>query len=206
VQLVFTTEVRWFLRAREGAVDVLESAFDGVAPEPVREDRYVPTAREDLGVKIRDAKGKRAVFETKDRMATATPTRFTAAIAGRVERWRKISVAVARTEATLDGALVDVRKLRRARRFALAEGRVVEVPRDPPISPCCVVEWTTVEVDLPSAPSTIWTLGFEATGPDDTQLPCLVAVAHELFGSLGDLQLPLAASFGYARLLADVQY
>jgi len=203
VQVAVTTEVRWFLRAHEAAVDVLERWFQAIAPEPPREDRYVRTDRHDLGLKVRDAKGRTARFESKHRIAPPTTTRFTATVAGRVERWQKVSLAVSKTEASCDGEMLHVRKVRRVRRYGLVRGQAREVPRDPPVTPCCAVEWAVLEIDATRAPSTLWTLGFEATGEPADQLPCLVAVTREVFADKPELELGLTASFGYAQLVAD---
>ncbi len=204
MQIAITTEVRWFLRAQQDAVDVLERWFESVAPEPGRLDRYVATDRDDFGVKVRDTKAKAARFETKDRLSAPTATRFAPSIAGRVERWRRVSVAVARAEATLDGEMIHVRKQRRARQFGIMKGQVVEVAPDPPVDPCCIVEWTTIEIEAPHAPSMLWTLGFEASGTEEIQRSCLRAVAHELFAQVPELVLTLDASCGYPELLAGL--
>jgi hypothetical protein len=204
VQIAITTEVRWFLRAQQDAVDVLERWFEKIAPEPGRVDRYVATDRDDFGVKVRDTKAKAARFETKDRLSAPVATRFAPSIAGRVECWRKVSLAVARAEATLDGEMIHVRKQRRARHFGIMGGHVVEVPQDPPVNPCCIVDWSTIEIESPRAPSMLWTLGFEASGTAEAQRTCLRAVAHELFATNSDLALTLDASCGYPELLAGL--
>lgn len=204
MQIAITTEVRWFLRAQQDAVDVLERWFEHVAPDPGRIDRYVPTDRDDFGVKVRDTKAKAARFETKDRLSAPTATRFAPSIAGRVERWRRFSVAVAKAEATWDGEFIEVHKQRRARQFGIMGGQVVEVPQDPPVDPCCIVEWSTIEIQSRRAPSMLWTLGFEASGTPEAQRTCLRAVAHELFAQQPELTLTLDASCGYPELLAGL--
>jgi hypothetical protein len=104
MEIFDTLELRWFIDDVDGAqARAAREWFSDVTPDGLREDRYLLTEREDLGIKLRE--GKR--LETKYRLAELT---------GGIERWRKLSLSVDDPDLEKHGTWVRLEKERRSRR------------------------------------------------------------------------------------------
>lgn len=156
-------EVRWILPGRLGsAVD----GWLGRCPDEVetREDVYLldPHLR-GLCVKVRAG----TALDVKVYQGSPGVLEVAGRAAGRMESWQKWSFPCDRLGRNDDPAgWMTVRKRRRVSRFSLAGGETG-----------CAVELTEVRV----RDEDWWSLGFEATGPDDLLRGELEAAAEHVF-------------------------
>ena len=141
MEIFDTLELRWFIDDVDGAqANAARAWFSDVAPEGAREDRYLLTEREDLGIKLRESKK----LETKYSLATLTDG---------VERWRKLSLPVDDPDLEKQGTWVRLAKERRLRRV---HGFNVEV--------------TTIVAHARDVTRRAVTIGFEGSGEERTLL------------------------------------
>jgi len=136
-----TLELRWFIDDADGErAKAAREWFSDVEPEGKREDRYLLTDREDLGIKLREGKK----LETKYRLAV---------LGGGVERWRKLSLSVDDPDLEKHGTWVRIEKERRSRRHG---GFNVEV--------------TQLVVRAGNKTRRVVTIGFEGSGDEQALL------------------------------------
>jgi hypothetical protein len=185
---VRSLEVRWILPGRFGsAVAGWLEQFPGEVE--IREDVYLldPNLR-GLSVKVR---GGRAL-DVKAYQGSHGVLKVAGHALGRMESWQKWSFPcdrLGREDADPVG-WVPVRKRRRVSRFSLVGGKTG-----------CAVELTEVR----AREQDWWSLGLEATGPDDLRHSELEAAAAFLFARTPpDLtEFGLHASLSYAAWIRD---
>ena len=159
-------EVRWiFPGGLDSAVPAWLARFPG--EEEVREDIYLldPHLR-GLSVKIRAG----SALEVKMYQGSPGVLEVAGRALGRMESWHKWSFPCARLgrEDAGPGGWMPVHKRRRVSRFSLADGQAA-----------CAVEFTVVR----ARERTWWSVGFEATGPDNLLRGELEATAALVFTS-----------------------
>jgi hypothetical protein len=157
-------EVRWILPGSlESAVPAWLARFPGEVE--VREDIYLldphlrgPSVkiRADTALEVKMYQGSPGVLEVAGRAL------------GRMESWQKWSFPCDRLgrEDAGPASWVPVHKRRRVSRFSLADGRAT-----------CAVEFT----EMRARERNWWSVGFEATGPDDLLRAELEATAALVF-------------------------
>jgi hypothetical protein len=159
-------EVRWLSR---GPVPHDALTWLGPFSEPIeeRDDRYLATSSEELGVKIRGGR------QLDLKMFRGSPGELTIseAIRGRLESWERWSFPLTSTWVPPEDAVVwlTVRKRRSRRSFRVSPDLVEERPLREVEFPGCTLELTEVEVEG----ATWWTLGLEARGDLDSVEPAL---------------------------------
>ena len=194
---VVSLEVRWI---HPGQLPVLlgerlEPFTEGVE---VRDDAYLTDpVLPNLSVKIRGGVqlDVKAFRHSPGRLSLPGGTR------GQLELWEKWSFPLASAPQTLlDGrSWTRVRKARRRRSFAHADGALVERPLAHADAPGCSLELTEVTIDGVVS----WTLGLEAVGPLDTlhrdlQLTAMSLIDDRLSAPFG---LQTRASMSYQERL-----
>ncbi|HEY7661224.1 MAG TPA: hypothetical protein VIC58_11565 [Actinomycetota bacterium] len=167
-------EVRWIL---PGPLDpALLGWFSRIpASTEAREDAYllVP-ALDGLSVKIR---GDREL-DLKSRVQRMGDIELTPQARGRLESWQKSSFRFgADSERAVDSAMW--RRVRKVRTMSWHDGEGWLPSRPPETSqrPKCAVELT----DITTRDERWWTLGFEASGPEDERLEAIETAAREVF-------------------------
>jgi hypothetical protein len=161
---VRSLEVRWILPGSlESAVPAWLARFPGEVD--VREDVYLldPHLR-GLSVKIRAG----TALEVKMYEGSPGVLEVAGRALGRMESWQKWSFpcGLLGREDTGPDSWMPVHKKRRVSRFSLADGQAA-----------CAVEFTV----LRARERNWWTVGFEATGPDDLLRGELEAAAALVF-------------------------
>jgi hypothetical protein len=197
MEILDSLEVRWFVE--HGSHEELAKWFADVPPETdSREDYYLVTGLNDVGVKARLVGGKPAKLETKLRLGALNDVELLAAVVGHVERWRKLSLDAGDPGLRRSGEWIKVGKERRLRKLRWLDGVVDEVaPRDRPAMGCGF-ELTRLSVGT----RTEWTLGFEAFGATTQLLSILMACArHALAGRPPPAGLCAGTSAGYPAWL-----
>ena len=190
-----TAEIRWFLRGAlpEGAVRWFEAAA-GARDWEARTDRYVRTAAEDLGVKLREGG-----VEVKRRTAWLGEERFTDEAAGRVERWRKWRFLLDDAPPALGDDWVAVHKRRLNVSFAMEEEGVRPIESEAAAAQGCNFEVSALRVEG----AVWWSVCFEAWGGDEAALPeVLRRVAAHAFARGAPPALPAERAMGYPAWLA----
>lgn len=205
MDILDTIEARWFLDDAGGAAATAARAcFAKVAVEGPREDRYLLTGRDDIGLKARVALGKPATVEAKYLLGSLGPTRLHARITGVIERWRKLSLELADPALQKDGAWIRVVKSRRLRKLGYEEGVLKEIALEARASAGCGVELTELEYDDGVGRGHSLTVALEAFGPEALLLDVLLGACREVFDSASALELEAGASKGYPRWLATI--
>ncbi len=194
-KLLESVEARWFFDPGDERVRSLGVRFEDFGPEPPREDRYLATGREDVGVKIRLTDDAPARMEMKLRIGALGPVALGSDVEGEIESWRKLTIEVdAAAACAMDDAIV-IRKTRHATTYSVDERGVRAVRAGDRPARACSVEWTRLER---GGAVVAWTLGFEATGESSAEL---LAVLQTTAGSvLGEGTTPAieaARSRGY---------
>jgi hypothetical protein len=188
-----TAEVRWFV---EGALPGAARAWfhalaPGVPAEPPRTDRYVPTAAEDLGVKVRQGR-----VEVKQRTGEVGLERW-GTVEGRVEAWRKWSLDLAADARPTDW--VSVQKRRWLVTFRVRSGAVAPVPQGTVPSKGVNVEVSAIR----AGKQRWWGVCLESFGPGEaSRLRALRRVAAHVFAGGPPPGLGAGASMGYPAWLA----
>jgi hypothetical protein len=172
---VRSLEVRWIFPGQ------LETAVTGwfgrfLAETQSREDTYLvdPQLR-GLSVKVRGG----AALEVKVYRGSPGILEVAGRARGRMQAWQKWSFPMSplgQDRGDLPGWR-PVRKKRRISRFSLASGSVAAHATGLGQEPRCAVELTEVR----TADQDWWTLGFEATGPEDALRSALQATATHVF-------------------------
>jgi hypothetical protein len=172
---VCSLEVRWFF---PGQLDTAVAEWFGRFPAETqsREDTYLldPQLR-GLSVKIRGG----AALEVKVYRGSPGILYLPRCARGRMESWQKWSfpIAALRQDSDYLASWRPVRKRRRITRFSLASRPVSAQAPGLGQEPQCAVELTEVR----TSGRDWWTLGFEATGPDDLLRRALQATAARVF-------------------------
>ena len=168
-------EVRWIF---PGQLETAVAEWFGRFPAETesREDTYLldPGLR-GLSVKVR----RGVALDVKVYRGSPGILDLPGRARGRMEAWQKWSFPIAPLPQD-GGDLVGwrpVRKRRRISRFALTSGPVATQPPRRGQEPRCAAELTEVR----TAGHDWWTLGFEATGPDDLLRSALQATAELVF-------------------------
>jgi hypothetical protein len=200
-----TAEVRWF--GRGPALAAVRTWFDAgplpPRPEPARRDHYLKTGSADIGIKLRGGK-----LEVKRRLESRGPIECAPGIVGRLELWRKWSMALDAAASPVADLMRPARfwltteKRRRRRAFALdAAGVMVEVqppemrPEPPEVG--CDLELTELAVGREQW----WTLGFEAFGAGSDLAETLLMTTQAALAASEGLALAPDTSLGYAAWL-----
>jgi hypothetical protein len=172
---VRSLEVRWIF---PGQLETAVAEWFGRFPAETqsREDTYL----RDLGLRGLSVKVRGGVaLDVKVYRGSPGILDLAGRACGRMESWEKWSFPV--DPLGRDGGDLaswkPVRKRRRISRFALASRLVATQPPGPGQEPRCAAELT--EVRTPGYDW--WTLGFEATGPDDLLRSALQATAELVF-------------------------
>ncbi len=174
-EAAWSLEVRWIFPGQlETAVARWFSRFPAAAES--REDRYLldPPMR-GLSVKVRAGQALEVKIYRGSRGILQVPGRAR----GRLEAWQKWSFpgGPLRPDSADLAGWQPVRKRRRISRFSRASGPAAARAPVPGGDPCCEVELTEVR----TRGQDWWTLGFEATGPDDLLHAELQAAAALVF-------------------------
>ena len=193
-----TVEVRWF---RRGTLpdSMLEWFGARTADVEIREDVYLVGAQlPDLSVKIRGG----TELDVKVFRGTVDDERLPGRARGWIDSWEKWTFPFASAVPQLPKrrGWTAVGKERRLRTFALRDGVAVPSRGRRASALECAVELTAVRVNG----ADWWTLGFEATGPEEeARRAVLDAAAVRVFEDpLPDgLRLQLTSSGSYAALL-----
>ena len=168
-------EVRWILPGSPDAA--VTEWFDGFASEAEsREDAYFLDPDMDrLSVKVRAGR----LLEVKAFGGSPGILAFDGRARGRMQYWRKWSVPfVPPSPGSCDpGGWKRVHKQRRTSRFSLTHGRILAPAPGRAGEPRCAVELTGIRVHQQDW----WSLGLEATGPDELLGPVLGAAAALVF-------------------------
>lgn len=196
MEIVGSLEVRWFLAARDPAASALRKAFARVRREAPRRDVYLVTGREDLAVKSRGGNGN---LELKFRTDALGGVALMPRVAGAIERWTKLSVAVEGDRLRGEGTWIAVSKTRRQRKFVWRKGAVAEAGPDARPDAGCNVEWTELAIRGRAEQAT---LAFEAFGPEEDLLEVVLATARSVAGGWRHVRLPAASSRGYASWIS----
>lgn len=196
---VLSLEVRWIFPGRLDS-DVVRWFGRFPAATELREDIYLldPQLRE-LSVKVRGG----ATLDVKAFGASQGILEVAGRARGYLESWQKWSFPFS----PLHQGNADppgwrpVRKRRRISRFSQAGGQIEARSPGPGQQPRCEVELTEVRTHQEDA----WTLGFEATGPEDLLRGELEAAAALVFaGALPDgLEPGPGESRSYAEWLGQ---
>jgi hypothetical protein len=196
-----TVEVRWILPGQlDAAIAGWFRRFPGWTES--REDAYLtyPVLR-GLSVKLRAGR------ELEVKVCHGCPGVLDAAgrVRGRLEAWRKWSfpfgpLGPLGPYGAEPSAWSVVGKRRRISQFRLASGRVMAGIPDRATEPSCAVELTEVS----AASEAWWSLGFEATGPDDLLSNTLQHTAALVFaGALpADMEFDMSHCQSYADWLS----
>jgi hypothetical protein len=194
-----TLEVRWI---RPGALEASTIEWFGPFSGGIesREDNYLVDRRsEGLSVKIRGGvrldvkvtRGSRGILDVPGRAR------------GRIESWQKWSFPLPPVlEVGIESPdWISVRKIRRIRRFCIADDMPVERAPTKNDEATCAVELT----DVTMGEEYWWTLGFETMGHPETLRRAIDATAALVFGDpLPDgPELGVADSKSYLEWLRD---
>jgi hypothetical protein len=172
---VWSLEVRWFF---PGQLETAVARWFGRFPAETqsREDTYLldPQLR-GLSVKVRGG----LALEVKVYHGSPGILCLPGRARGRMESWQKWSFPIAALRQDSDdlAGWRPVRKRRRISRFSLASRPFSARAAGPGQKPQCAVELTEVR----TSGRDWWTLGFEATGPDDLLRRALQATAALVF-------------------------
>ena len=194
---VRSLEVRWIF---PGQLETAVAEWFGRFPAETqaREDTYLlDTWLRGLSVKVRGG----VALEVKQYRGSPGLLELAGRACGRMESWRKWSFPVDPRPG--DGGdlagWIPVRKRRRISRFSAASGPAAVQPLRRGQEPWCAAELT--EVGTPG--HDWWTLGFEATGPEDQLRGALQATTELLFAQAmpGSVEPGPAASTSYTEWL-----
>jgi hypothetical protein len=198
---VRSLEVRWIFPGQlETAVAEWFGRFPAERQE--REDTYLlDTWLRGLSVKVRGG----AALEVKEYRGSPGLLDLAGRACGRMEFWRKSSFPVdpPRGDGGDLAGWIPVRKRRRISRFSLAGGPAAAQSPGRGREPWCAAELT--EVGTPG--HDWWTLGFEATGPEDQLRGTLQAAAQLVFALAmpGSTEPSPAVSSSYTEWLCQLR-
>lgn len=174
VAVVDTTELRWFAPGRPPADVETWFTCDGEAGAvEERRDLYRLDGQPALGVKRRF----RTDLELKMRQSVGEHLALEAGLTGRLETWRKWSLAAGWPESSAPWPWLDVSKRVVKRRFA-ADGDEIEYSAEAGSMEAagCDVEIVTVQ----AAEFAVWSLAFAAFGPTEERRDALLAAWRSL--------------------------
>lgn len=196
MSILESVESRWFFDPADDRVRAIADRFARVRSEGDRVDRYLPTGRVDLGIKVRAPAQKPATLETKWRVEEIGTVELAPGVIGRGERWRKLSVEVEARSVAAGPGEIALSKDRKLRKLEAAGDELREVGPSELPSAGCNVEWTEVKRNGAVA---AWTLGFEAFGPSPADLAAILEkAAKAFFAEAPGLALDPNGSMGYA--------
>jgi hypothetical protein len=200
-----SAEVRWFFDDGEPKVGALKARFGHVKPEGERLDHYLLTGRGDLGIKFRGEPGAPVAFEIKYLTGTLGVVPFGPAVAGKLERWSKLTLdRVPSGDAQGGGGWFAVAKERRRRRFAFDGASAREVRAGERGGAGCAVELARLSFTRGGVPAVAWTLGFEAVGVASLGLRALETTTRAFLHEGPGLALSPVASASYPEWLLRV--
>jgi hypothetical protein len=196
-------EVRWFMSDFDPVVAVAVSWFGPASREGSRVDDYLLTGRTDLGFKARAVENQPTKIETKYLIGSLGAVTIAPGVTGKLERWRKLSLALEDPKLKKDGAWLTVEKDRQLRKFAFQSGAASEVPVGARPDAGCGVELTRLRYWSVGEPNvrTAWTLGLEAFGPEDGLLQVLQTTCGAAFSGGLQLSVDSACSMSYPEWL-----
>jgi hypothetical protein len=197
MEIVDSLEVRWFLANDHPARQAASSWFDAIASEGARTDHYLLTGRDDLGFKARLVEKQPAKVETKYLLGSLGAVQLATSVVGKLERWRKLSLALDDPKLDSQGTWLALNKDRQLRKFAFDDGRGTEVPVSSRPDAGCGVELTRLLWKRGDFDTTEWSLGLEAFGPPDRLLEVMLATCRVAFAQLPTLALAAAHSDSY---------
>jgi hypothetical protein len=204
MEILDSLEVRWFLAEGAPALKLARPWFDAVSPEPRRRDEYLLTGRDDIGFKARVVEGQASKLETKYRLQALGGLELAPGVAGCVESWRKLSLALDDAELRKQGAWRGLAKARWLRRFEFGGGVAREVSGKARLEAGCGLELTELrwESATGGAPRVEWTLAFESFGANVVLLDVLEATCRAALGSGLSLSLGSESSMSYPEWLS----
>jgi hypothetical protein len=194
-----SVEMRWFLADDDARVAVLKRWFENVKAESERHDYYAPTARADLGIKVRQEGDHAPKLETKFLVKDEGERALSAGVKGRFERWKKVSMELADFGRSDRASFVHVAKERQLRKFAFEEGQAKPVSESDRPDVGCGVELTRLSLDGQKA--VVWTVGFEAFGANADA--AFDATATKVLAEKPELTLEAKDSKSYPEWLLE---
>jgi hypothetical protein len=197
LDILDSLEVRWFFADAHPAAVAARDWFKTTVPEDRRVDHYLLTGRDDLGFKARMAEKQPTKAETKYLLGSLGAMQLAAGVAGRIERWRKLSLSLDDPELRRHGSWISVEKSRQLRKFAFDNGQVTEVPGSSRPDAGCGVELTQLHYHRDGNPLVEWTFGLEAFGPELGLLDVLQATSRVTFAAGAGFELGADCSDSY---------
>ncbi|HEU4533239.1 MAG TPA: hypothetical protein VFS00_03945, partial [Polyangiaceae bacterium] len=195
---------RWFFDETDPRVAPLKARFAHVKPQGRRRDQYLLTGRGDLGIKFRGEAGEAASFEVKYLTSSLGVVPFGPSVAGKLERWSKLSLDRVPLDEGEPPAWFAVTKERRQRRFAFEGSAAREVRPGERAEALCAVELCALEFIRGGVPTRAFTLGFEAVGAASLGMRALEAATKAFLHERPGLNLSPIASASYPEWLLRV--
>ena len=205
MDILDSLEARWFLADDHSTAQAACAWFEGVSSEGTRVDHYLFTGRDDLGFKARRAENQPVKVETKYLLGSLGAVQLATGVVGKLERWRKLSLALDDSRLQNQGAWLALDKDRRLRKFAFDEGQAAEVPMSARLDAGCGVELTRLRWRNGDSDAMKWTLGLEAFGPPDRLLEVMLATCRAAFAQAPTLALAAAQSESYPSWLRSLR-
>jgi hypothetical protein len=196
-----SVEARWFIRgeAPKEALDWIQRWELGPSEPEKREDHYLrfPDIAS-IGVKLREGK-----FEVKRRDLDLGLVALGSRVTGRLSLWRKWGFKIVDdgSNKAPDGHWITTEKKRFLRKYSKEQSGLL--PVDPKSFPArgCTVELTALRV----RGAEWWSVGFEAFGPDESELRNTLTLAAEKCFNTGIYPaLDRKDSFDYPEWLASL--
>jgi hypothetical protein len=180
LELLDSLEVRWFLEPESPTAAALSRWFGATEPEGKRTDHYLLTGRDDFGFKARIQENQPVKVEAKYLVGSHGAVQVAPDESGKLEHWRKISLALDDPRLKQQGSWLPIDKRRLLRKFAFERGTASEVPGNSFPDAGCNIELTELRYQaLASGKSRLlWTFGFEAFGPETRLLDVLQAACR----------------------------
>lgn len=199
-----SAEVRWFFDEGDTRAASLKARFGHVKPEGERLDRYLLTGRGDLGIKFRGEEGAPVRFEVKYLTGTLGVVPFGPGVAGKLERWSKLSLDEVPMGQPDRESWFTVTKDRKKRRFALDGASAREVRAGERAEAFCEVELCQLAFTREGMPTKALTLGFEAIGAASLGMRALEATTKVFLQERPGLTLSPVSSASYPEWLLRV--
>jgi hypothetical protein len=199
-----SAEVRWFFDETDPRSASLRSRFGHSKAEGERVDHYLLTGRGDLGIKFRGEEGEPARFEVKYLTGTLGVVPFGPGVAGKLERWSKLTLDEVPIGEGERASWFAVTKQRRKRRFALEGAAAREVRPGERSEAYCEVELCELAFTRGGLPAKALTLGFESFGAASLGLRALEASTKAFLQERPGLTLSPVASASYPEWLLRV--
>ncbi|MBF1999999.1 MAG: hypothetical protein IGS38_04710 [Synechococcales cyanobacterium M58_A2018_015] len=195
-----TMELRWFLPGPppESIQNWFQSIEGAATNEANREDRYLSLPLATLGIKQRQD-----AIEIKQRIAKGKVQRLTKGIKGQVEQWVKWSFPLdgqqSQPNLTLPpGTWITIQKSRQLKRYGvLPDGTVTAMADSETAEQSCTLELTNLWL----AEQQWYSLGLEASGPEDHLGETLMQVTQAVFSGSDAPLLKGKDSYGYPKWL-----